>query len=56
MKKTYINPELVVVELQITQQIMAGSPKLGDGYYDPNKPVFAPGMDLDDELDEFEDY
>ena len=53
MKKTYINPELEVVELQMTQQIMAGSPKLGDGNYDPSKPVFAPGMDLDDEEEDW---
>ena len=54
MKKTYINPELVVVELQMTQQIMAGSPKLGDDWT-TGKPVFAPGMDLDDDMEE-EDY
>ena len=48
MKKEYINPEIEVVELQITQQIMAGSPGLG-GEYDPSKPILAPELDFVDE-------
>ena len=47
MKKEYINPEIEVVELQITQQIMAGSPGLG-GEYDPSKPVFALEFELEE--------
>ena len=53
MKKTYINPELEVVELQMSQQIMTGSPKLG-GDYTTGKPVLAPEYDWDE--DEFEEY
>ena len=47
MKKIYNNPEIEVVELQMTQQIMAGSPGLG-GNYDPSKPVLSPELELED--------
>ena len=47
MKKEYIYPEIEVVELQINQQIMTGSPELGDEY-NPNKPVLSPELDLDE--------
>lgn len=47
MKKKYNNPEIEVVELQITQQIMAGSPGLG-GEYDPSKPVLSPEYDFEE--------
>ena len=51
MKKTYINPELQVIVMQ-TRAMLAGSPPLSDGDYDPSKPVLAPGMDWDDDFDE----
>ncbi len=47
MKKTYINPKLEVVELNMNQQLLAGS-NLGMGT--GNKGVEeadAPGMDID---------
>lgn len=54
MKKTYINPELVVVELQITQQIMTSSPGVG-GQFNGGTPE-APELYWDEEMDEFEEY
>ena len=34
MKKEYINPEMEVVNIQIRQQMLAGSPDAGDEYQD----------------------
>ena len=52
MKKQYIYPKMEVVDLKITQQIMAGSPKLGGTY--SGGTVLAPEMDWDD--DEEDEY
>ena len=53
MKKIYLNPKMEVVDLKITQQIMAGSPKLG-GTYQEGGVILAPEMDWDeDDEDEY---
>ena len=49
MKKTYINPELAVVKIQLSQ-MLASSPGLGGGDFDPGSdPILAPevGSDFD---------
>ena len=52
MKKTYINPELQVIVMQ-TRAMLAGSPPLSDGDYKPGKPVLAPGMDWDEDEEDW---
>ena len=51
MKKTYIHPEMEVVELNMSQTLLAGS-VLGDGVFndlaDENTDGLAPGMNIDD--------
>ena len=51
MKKTYIHPEMEVVELNMSQTLLAGS-VLGDGVFndlaDESSVGLAPGMNMDD--------
>ena len=51
MKKTYIHPEMEVVEVNMSQTLLAGS-ALGDGvlndFADESSVGLAPGMDMDD--------
>ena len=47
MKKTYINPEMEIVEIQ-TPQILAGLPELG-GNYNGTDPILSRDLDLDDD-------
>ena len=50
MKKTYINPELEVVDLKTSFALLAGSlPKSNDTVTDENG-VLAPGFDLFEEI------
>ena len=50
MKKTYINPEMEIIELR-TQPLLAGSEKvgLGDGPVDPSSADGRGGLFADDE-------
>ena len=51
MKKTYIHPEMEVVELNMTRTLLAGS-VMGDGVLndlaDESSVGLAPGMNMDD--------
>ncbi len=51
MKKTYIHPEMEVVELNMTRTLLAGS-VMGDGvlndFADESSVGLAPGMNMDD--------
>ena len=59
MKKTYINPELLVVKIASQQHIMAGSPVsfdgLGNGAITPLNEDPDDGDAMSRELDDFDD-
>jgi hypothetical protein len=50
MKKEYINPEMLVVKIASTSQLLAGSTLgIGDGYKDPVTEADAREFDFEDE-------
>ena len=53
MKKTYINPEMEIVEIKMQQHIMAGSVGI-NSTATPIDPSTADGHEFDDDFD-FED-
>ena len=53
MKKTYINPEMEIVEIQTEQHIMAGSVGI-NSTADPIAPEGADGHEFDFEDDDFD--
>ena len=46
MKKTYINPEIIIVEMGTQQMLAASDPILG-GKYGSSDPVLSPDLDFD---------
>lgn len=55
MKKTYINPEMEIVEIKMQQQMLAGSVGINPGA-SPIDPSYADGREFGDEFDDEFDY
>ena len=46
MKKAYINPEIIIVEMETQKMLAASDPALG-GQYGGSDPILAPELDFD---------
>ena len=51
MKKEYINPEMKIVNIQIRQQMLAGSPNAGEKYQEGDLVLSTEFFDNDDSED-----
>ena len=54
MKKEYISPMCKAIKIE-AQDILAGSPTIGEGYSDPSQPGLSKFNNFEDEEDEFND-